>query len=132
MQFDPSYQNRYMAYPMNPREQDGYPMNAYAPPPPGMLHLFFSCLQYALHPASIWVISSLATYLQIHPLTSLAVYEHNYQNTPAYVPPQGASKVNPDQHDYAAIPPPGAPPARNYDAPTYKPPAAGSSARDQT
>jgi hypothetical protein len=38
MQFDPMYQNRYMAHPMHPREQDGYAMNGYAPPPPGMLY----------------------------------------------------------------------------------------------
>jgi hypothetical protein len=35
MRFDPNYQNQYMAYPIN-REQDGYAMNGYAPPPPGM------------------------------------------------------------------------------------------------
>lgn len=38
MQYDPMYQNRYMGYPMN-GQQDGYAMNGYAPPPPGM-----SCL----------------------------------------------------------------------------------------
>jgi hypothetical protein len=36
MQFDQSYQNRYMAYPMDPREQDGYAMNGYGAAPPGM------------------------------------------------------------------------------------------------
>ncbi len=39
MRFDPTYQNRYMTYPMN-REQDGYAMNGYAPPPPGTLFPF--------------------------------------------------------------------------------------------
>lgn len=34
MQFAANYQNNYMAYPVN-REQDGYAMNGYAPPPPG-------------------------------------------------------------------------------------------------
>lgn len=39
MRFDPRYQNQYMAYPVN-REQDGYAMNGYAPPPPGMFFPF--------------------------------------------------------------------------------------------
>ncbi|KAF7511475.1 hypothetical protein GJ744_004664 [Endocarpon pusillum] len=92
MRFDPTYQNQYMVYPMN-REQDGYAMNGYAPPPP--------------------------------------VYDRNNENAPTYLPPEGASKVNPDQGDYAAIPPPGAPPLRNDDAPAYPGAVAGSSARQQ-
>lgn len=85
MRFDPAYRNRYMPSPMN-REQDGYAMSGYAPPPP--------------------------------------VHDRTGENTPAYLPPRGASKVNPNQADYAAIPPPGAPPIRNDEAPLYPAPVA--------
>lgn len=48
MRFDPSYQNQYMAYPVN-REQDGYAMHGYAPPPPG------ECFPYPfLYPFRFW------------------------------------------------------------------------------
>lgn len=59
------------------------------------------------------------------------VYDHNQENAPMYLPPEGASKVNPDQGDYAAVPPPGVPPVRNDDAPAYPAHVAGSSGREQ-
>jgi hypothetical protein len=64
-------------------------------------------------------------------LTTVVVYDRNQENAPAYLPPQGASKVNPDQGDYASVPPPGAPPLRNDDAPAYPAPVAGRSGREQ-
>jgi hypothetical protein len=64
-------------------------------------------------------------------LTTVVAYDRNQENAPAYLPPQGASKVNPDQGDYASVPPPGAPPLRNDDAPAYPTPVAGSSGREQ-
>ena len=59
------------------------------------------------------------------------VYDRNQENAPAYLPPLGASKVDPDQGDYAAVPPPGAPLARNHDVPAYPAPVAGSSERER-
>lgn len=54
MHLDPTYQNRYQAYPMN-REQDGYAMNGYAAPPPGMSFPFsiphLSSISYLSTPA---------------------------------------------------------------------------------
>lgn len=61
----------------------------------------------------------------------ITVYDNSNENAPAYLPPDGASKVNPDQGDYAAVPPPGAPPTRNDDLPAYPAPVAGSSGRQQ-
>lgn len=125
MQYDPTYQNQYIAHPMN-REQDGYAMNGYAPPPPGMSCPFPS-------PSSslgAFTVSSPCT-SDCLPLTIVPVYDRNHEDTPAYLPPEGASKVNPDQGDYAAVPPPGAPPVRDDHAPAYPAPVAGSSARHQ-
>lgn len=54
MQFDPRYQDRYMVYPMNPREQDGYAMNGYAPPPPGMCYTCSVAVTLPLHTIIDW------------------------------------------------------------------------------
>jgi hypothetical protein len=108
MQFDPRYQNQYNGQPMD-REQAGYAMNGYAAPPPGMSTCLFPS--------------------PLLPLILVPVYDRNHENVPAYLPPQGASKANPDQGDYASVPPPGAPPMRYDEAPAYPAPVAGSSAR---